>query len=298
MQLVVREAQGPFLTQVIEYGKLQQQLSAAELADIRHKGVLMSVKFADKFYNKYKMHLLEQAAYDVIGVVSLGLAELSEQDVSRALTLLKSAEGLVKPFQKGWSMLVTVSQAVPGRKSLYGDVEEKLVQDISTPPDTDEWHGWASYQQALQDHHRRQALQTLRKQFFHASAIDDLFEHHNLEGLLAEVILYRVVVGPTKVRQDLKQHVRQEPLAERWFQLDYLSLQLEATLAELPEALRQAIRADLGDNFQAALLKTLEFAKKYQQQAQKGASPERLDAFEHQEGMKSPLLGWPQYIEM
>ena len=32
----------------------------------------MSLKFADKYYNKYKMHLLEQAAHDVIGVVSLG----------------------------------------------------------------------------------------------------------------------------------------------------------------------------------------------------------------------------------
>lgn len=78
MQLVIREAnEGPFLTQVLRFGAERELLSAQQLAAIKGKAVLMSLKFADKYYNKYKMHLLEQAAHDVIGVVSLGLQELS-----------------------------------------------------------------------------------------------------------------------------------------------------------------------------------------------------------------------------
>lgn len=78
MQLVIREAnEGPFLTQVLRFGRDNERLSDQQLAAIKGKAVLMSLKFADKYYNKYKMHLLEQAAHDVIGVVSLGLQELS-----------------------------------------------------------------------------------------------------------------------------------------------------------------------------------------------------------------------------
>lgn len=134
MQLIVRDgSNGPFLSQVLNYARAEGLLKPAELAQIKSKAVLMSLKFADKFYNKYKMHLLEQAAYDVIGVVSLGLQELSEKDPARALTLLQAPEGLVKPFQKGWSMLVTVSKKA-GKTSLYGEVAEQLLQSISCPP--------------------------------------------------------------------------------------------------------------------------------------------------------------------
>ncbi len=119
MQLVVRDAnQGPFLTKVLNYAKAEQKLSEAQLEQVKSKAVLMSLKFADKFYNKYKMHLLEQAAHDIIGVASLGLAELSDHDLDKALALLVSPEGIVKPFQKGWSMLSQVSQQTPNRKSL------------------------------------------------------------------------------------------------------------------------------------------------------------------------------------
>ena len=92
----------------------------------------MSLKFADKYYNKYKMHLLEQAAHDVIGVVSLGLQELSQRDPAKALALLQAPEGPIKPFQKGWSMLITVSPKQAGN-SLYGDVDARLLDKISSP---------------------------------------------------------------------------------------------------------------------------------------------------------------------
>ena len=85
MQLVIRDAnQGPFLTQVLRFGRDNERLTEQQLAAIKGKAVLMSLKFADKYYNKYKMHLLEQAAHDVIGVVSLGLQELSARDPAKA----------------------------------------------------------------------------------------------------------------------------------------------------------------------------------------------------------------------
>ena len=91
MQLVIRDAnQGPFLTQVLRFGRDNELLSQQQLAAIKGKAVLMSPKFADKYYNKYKMHLLEQAAHDVIGVVSLGLQELSQRDPAKALALLQA----------------------------------------------------------------------------------------------------------------------------------------------------------------------------------------------------------------
>ena len=298
MQIVLRDQeQGPFLSKVLSFGKEQQLLSNEEVAALKAKAVLMSLKFADKFYNKYKMHLLEQAAHDVVGVVSLGLAELSDHDPARALTLLQGADGVMKPFQKGWSMLVTVSPKQQSRKSLFGDVDEQLLHEISSPPDAEEWHGWQLYQNALLESNRRNAIHLLKQQFFQQQQVDP-FEHFSLEGMLAEVVIYRVVCGHSKVKQDLKQRIRQTDMQERWFNTDYLLLQTEAALAELPTGIADAIRADIGQNFAPAMLKTLQFAAKYREKALAQASPEQLDAFEHKQGMLNPLLGWPQYIEM
>lgn len=134
MQLVIREAnEGPFLTQVLRFGRDNERLSDQQLAAIKGKAVLMSLKFADKYYNKYKMHLLEQAAHDVIGVVSLGLQELSGRDNARALALLQAPEGPIKPFQKGWSMLISVSPKQTGN-SLYGDVDAGCWTRSRAPP--------------------------------------------------------------------------------------------------------------------------------------------------------------------
>ncbi len=298
MQLVVREQnQGPFFSQVLAYGQAEQLLTSVQLAEIKNKAVLMSLKFADKFYNKYKMHLLEQAAHDIIGVVSLGLSEMSGNDLAKALSLLNNADGVVKPFQKGWHMLSTVSAKAGSRKSLYGDVDEQLLRDISSPPDAEEWHGLQQYQQALVESNRRNAIAVVKQSFFYHTQLDP-FEHFSLEGMLAEVIIYRTICSNGKVKQDLKQRIRQIEMQDRWFSADYLMLQTESVLAELPAGIASAIRQDLGDNFGKAMLKTLEFARKYRSLALEDASPEKLDAFEHKQGLQNPLLGWPQYIDM
>lgn len=298
MQLALRDSnQGPFLSKVIAYGQTQGKLSATDLENIKSKAVLMSLKFADKFYNKYKMHLLEQAAHDIIGVASLGLAELSEQDLDRALALLQSPEGIVKPFQKGWSMLSQVSLLNPARKSLYGEVEAQLLADIASPPDAEEWSGLAQYQHALQEWQRRQAIAVLKQTFFYHTQLDP-FEHFNLEGMLAEVVLYRLCCNGDKVKQDLKQRLKNIELQESWFDVTFLQIQTQQTISLLPAGFAAAVQADVGANFAPALLKTLQFAKGYQKLLADNASPERRDAFEHKQGMQNPLLGWPQYIEM
>ncbi|MDP2713540.1 hypothetical protein [Rheinheimera sp.] len=297
MQLMLRDGSfGPFLTQVLHKALADDKLSPAELQQIKSKAVLMSLKFADKFYNKYKMHLLEQAAHDIIGVVSLGLLELSDNDAERALSLLLAPEGVVKPFQKGWNMLSTVSKKT-GKNSLYGDVEEQLLQSIASPPDAEEWSGWAHYQQALKDHRRSQSMQLLQQQFYARTHFDE-FEHFSLEEVLAEIVLYRALTGGDKVRQDLKKRIRTIALQPHWFNDTFFQLQTEATLAELPEANADAIRNDLGQHFIPALLRTLAFAKDYQALAAQDASPEKLDAFEGKQGLTNPLLGWPQYLEL
>jgi hypothetical protein len=298
MQLVVREqGAGPFLSRVLTQALAEQQISPEQLQQIKSKAVLMSLKFADKFYNKYKMHLLEQAAYDVIGITSLGLQALAEGDPELALQLLLNQEGVVKPFQKGWSMLSAVSRKVPGKNSLYGEVDEQLLQQVSSPPDAEDWPGWQAYQQALTEHHRHQAMQLLRQHFYQKQLFDE-FEHFSLEEVLAEVVLYRAICSGDKVRQDLKKRLRQISLAEHWFSETYLTMQTEAVLAGLPAENAAAIRNDLGQHFIPALLRTLQFCREYQKLQQQDASPEKLDAFEHKHGLQSPLLGWPHYLEL
>ncbi|CAM3832346.1 cold adaptation protein AtcC [Rheinheimera salexigens] len=297
MQLMLRDgSNGPFLTQVIVKAQAEQQLDAASLVQLKSKAILMSLKFADKFYNKYKMHLLEQAANDIIGIASLGLRELADNDLDRALTILLAPESIVKPFQKGWSMLSSVSKN-QHTKSLYGDVQQQLVQSISTPPDAEDWFGWQHYQQALREHLQSEARQLLHQQFFIRTQYDE-YEHFGLEDVLAEIVFYRALTSGDKVKHDLKQRLRNITLQPHWFNTHYFAMQTESVYAELPPAIADAIKADLGPHFIPALVRTLEFAKSYQALALEDASPEKLDALESEHGLSNPLLGWPQYLDL
>jgi hypothetical protein len=298
MQLVIRDVnQGPFLSQVLRFGRESEHLSDQQLGQIKGKAMLMSLKFADKYYNKYKMHLLEQAAHDVIGVVSLGLLELSQRDLTRALALLQAPEGPIKPFQKGWSMLISVSTKQPGSNSLYGDVDARLLDKISSPPDVEEWQGWQEYEKALAEHNKARLMSLIDQHFF---ACEN--DHPTMEDKLAEALLYRILCGngsgaaKLKVKQDLKRKLAREiELNEEWYDTDYLAAQLERLLAELPGELIAGLRQELSKGFIPNLLHTLGFVRQYQQLQQENASPEKLDNIEMRAGLKHPLLGWPLY---
>lgn len=296
MQLVLRDVdQGPYLSKVLIQGQADESLSGEQLSQIKSKAILMSLKLADKFYNKYKMHLLEQAAHDVIGVVSLGLMELSHQDQQQAIRLLTTADGVVKCFQKGWSMLSTVSKhKLANGKSLYGDVDKFLLEQVSSPPDTEEWQGFHAYQEALVEYQHQQSIAALMAQFYVQTQYDPL-DFLNLESVLAEAVLYRMLFDNAKVRQDLKKRIAKVTLLDEWFTLEHIELQTQKALAELPAELAETISKDLGKNFAPALLRTLNFAKSYRELLLDGASPERLERFEHKEGLIG-LLGWPLYI--
>jgi hypothetical protein len=297
MQLVIRdENQGPYLSRVLAYGLTEALLSNEQLGQIKAKAILMSLKFADKFYNKYKMHLLEEAAQDVIGIVSIGLMELSDQNQANAIALLLNYDGVVKSFQKGWGMLTKVSQYRLHGKSIYGNVDKILLDQVSSPPDCDEWQGWVCYQDALIEHNRQQSINALLAQFYIAGTFDPM-DHLNLESTLAEAVLYRIFCDGKKVRQDLKRRVARIELEPEWFNLDFIEHQTKTALAELPNELAAAIRLDLGKNFNLALLRTLHFSRSYQALALKNASPERLERLEYKEGLIG-LLGWPLYIDM
>ncbi|MFM5714462.1 hypothetical protein ACET77_09715 [Aeromonas allosaccharophila] len=295
MQLVIRDVnQGPFLTQVLRFGRENERLSDQQLAAIKGKAGLMSLKFADKYYNKYKMHLLEQAAHDVIGVVSLGLLELSQRDTAKALALLQAPEGPIKPFQKGWSMLISVST---GGNSLYGEVDARLLDKISSPPDAEEWQGWQEYEKAQVEHNKVRLMSLIDQHFF---ACEN--DHPTMEDKLAEALLYRILCGngsgaaPLKVKQDLKRKLAREiVLQEEWYDTDYLATQLTLLLAELPSELIAGLRQELSKGFVANLLHTLGFVRQYQLLQKEHASPEKLDNVEMRAGLRHPLLGWPLY---
>jgi hypothetical protein len=298
MQLAIRSSnQGPFLTQVITYGLEQKRLTTEHLEQIKNKAVLMSLKFADKFYNKYKMDLLEQAAQDIIGVASLGLAELSQQDLDKALTVLTSPESIVKPFQKGWSMLSQVSLINTTHKSLYGDVDAHLLANISSAPYEDQWLGLRHYEHALQRWQQDKAITTLKETFFYPGTLDDT-DYFSLESMLAEALIYRICCNGAKVKPDLKHKLKNIELQDIWFEEEFLQTQLQNALNILPNELATTIRADLGKNFILQTINTLKFAKRYQKLLAENATPEKRDAFEYKQSMLHPLLGWPQYLEI
>jgi len=171
------------------------------------------------------------------------------------------------------------------------------LQDLSSPPDSEEWQGLALYQQARTDAFRRTAIKVVKQQFYSQNQLDP-FEHFSVEDMLAEVVLYRLFTGGDKVKADLKKRLRSIELKESWAEVTVLQMQTEQVIQLLPAGYAEAVRADLGDNFIAALQRTVNFAGKYQKLQAEQASPEKLDAFEHKHGMSQPLLGWPQYLDL
>jgi hypothetical protein len=298
MQLAIRDShQGPFLTQVIHYGLAQQRLSAQQLEQIKSKAVLMSLKFADKFYNKYKMDLLERAAEDIIGVASLGLSELSHNNMDAALTLLTSPENIVKPFQKGWSLLSQVSIINANQKSLYVDVDAQLLQQVSSSPYVDQWQGLHHFKQAQSRFLQHQAVAVLKSTFFVGAAFED-GEYFGIEAMFAEAIIYRLCCQGAKVRQDLKHKLKHIIIEDEWINEEVLLSSMKSALALLPSDVAAIVSEDLGAQFVPQLMATLKFAKQYKKLLDDNTTPERRDAFEFKQSLSHPLLGWPQYIEV
>ncbi|PMG40562.1 hypothetical protein [Shewanella sp. 10N.286.52.B9] len=298
MQLALRDNnQGPYFSRVLEYGRNESLLTDEHVTQIKSKAILMSLKLADKFYNKHKMHLLEQAAHDVIGVVSLGLIALTGHEPVGSINLLKTPDGVMKCFQKGWSMLTTVSKHMHGsEQSLYGDINPLLMEKISTPPDTEEWLGWQDYQKALTDHRSQEATQVVLETFYAKTELDPLFSL-GLESVLAEAVLYRIMFDDARVREDMKKRLRRIELDDNWFNVEVIQIHTDRALKLLPDSLAEAIRQDLGKHFYQELLRTLKFAKKYRELALDDASPEKLERYEQKHGLQSVLLGWQDTME-
>ena len=294
MQIVLRDPnQGPFLLKALRFAAEEEILSETELADIKNKAVLMSLKLADKFYNKYKMHLLEQASQDVIGVASLGLMSLAKQDQVKAILLLKKPDGLVKSFQKGWTMLATVSKyKLINAKSVYGEVDQRLMETVSCPADNDEWSGWDIYHDALTEHQKEQAAEAVKSLFFFNPVYDPI-ECQSIEEMFAEAIVYRLFMGAqAKVKKGLKKKLLEVEFQDKWLEADFIRELIDRNLESLPDQLQETIRADLNRHFATSVVKTVKFAQKYREELAKGATPEKLERLEYKQGMVG-LIGWP-----
>ncbi len=294
MQIVLRDPnQGPFLLKALRFAAEEEILSATELADIKNKAVLMSLKLSDKFYNKYKIHLLEQASQDVIGVASLGLMSLAQQDQIKAILLLKKPDGLIKSFQKGWTMLATVSKyKLVNSRSIYAEVDQRLMETVSCPADNDEWAGWDVYQDALSEHQKEQAAEAVKGLFF-LDPLYDPIECQSIEDMFAEALIYRLLIGSqAKVRKGLKKKLTQVEFEAKWFEETFITELIDRNLESLPEQLQETIRNDLNRHFASSIVRTMKFAQKYTDELLKGATPEKLERMEHKQGMIG-LIGWP-----
>ncbi len=62
-------------------------------------------------------------------------------------------------------MLITVSPKQAGN-SLYGDVDARLLDKISSPPDVEEWQGWQEYEKALTEHNKSRLMELIDQHFF------------------------------------------------------------------------------------------------------------------------------------
>ena len=193
-------------------------------------------------------------------------------------------------------MLISVSPKQTGN-SLYGDVDARLLDKISSPPDVEEWQGWQEYEKALTEHNKVRLMGLIDQHFFACES-----DHPTMEDKLAEALLYRILCGkgsgaaPLKVKQDLKRRLAREiELDEAWYDTAHLTTQLALMLAELPADMAAALRQELSPGFVPNLLHTLGFVRQYQQQQRENASPEKLDNFEMRAGLRHPLLGWPLY---
>ncbi|MBE8168045.1 MAG: hypothetical protein HAW66_06735, partial [Shewanella sp.] len=100
--------------------------------------------------------------------------------------------------------------------------------------------------------------------------------------------------GKSKVKEDLKKKISGITFEPQWFTDEFVQESKDRMLISLPEQLQQTLIEDLNVKFNFAIIRTLKFAQKYQQQMIDGASPEKLERLEHKEGMVG-LLGWPLY---
>ena len=83
-------------------------------------------------------------------------------------------------------MLITVSPKQAGN-SLYGDVDARLLDKISSPPDVEEWQGWQEYEKALTEHNKSRLMELIDQ---HALRADILIAHNISNGILAPIAFF------------------------------------------------------------------------------------------------------------
>lgn len=289
----------PFLTRVIALSKKEGLLNSEELSTLKSRAAMMTVKFADKYYNQFKYHSLERAAQDIVGVSSIGLVALSNHDEKKAAALLQDPNGIVTAFQKGWTMLNKIWTSPFGVSSIYQDVDERLLDQISTPAGADDWPGWQCYQTEEFSYHRSQVVCTLWRTFFDDIVLRNcniqmqMSSLYNAEEVLAQVLVYAIVLGEPKVTGALKHHVAFGNRAYHDFSKADIEEKLGQLLSLLPAEISEVIRVDMTESFITQIQQTLQFCKLYKENVDKGLSFVNMLDFEEDYLVCHNLLGWP-----
>ncbi len=190
-------------------------------------------------------------------------------------------------------MLAAVSKyKLINAKSVYGEVDQRLMETVSCPADNDEWTGWDVYQDALTEHQKEQAAEAV-KSLFYFNPVYDPIECRSIEEMFAEAIVYRLLMGAqAKVKKGLKKKLLQVEFQEKWLEEDFIRELINKNLDSLPEQLQETIRADLNRHFASSIVKTVKFAQKYREELAKGTTPEKLERMEYKQGIAG-LIGWP-----
>lgn len=289
----------PFLTRVIALGRKEGLLSTEQLTALKGRAALMTVKFADKYYNQFKYHSLERAAQDIVGVSSIGLIALADHDEHKAVTLLKEPNGIVTAFQKGWTMLNKIWTSPFGVSSIYQDVDERLLDIISTPADTDDWPGWQCYQTEEFSYHRSQVVCTLWRTFFDDVVLRNcgmqmqMSSLYNAEEVLAQVLVYYLVLGEPRVTGALKHHVAFGVRAYQSISRDDIEFALAQLLERVPKPIAEVIRVDMTESFITQIQQTLQFCALYKEKVDAGLGFMDMLSFEEDYLVCHNLLGWP-----
>lgn len=135
------------LFRALEYGIKTNLKDDTLLNRCKKEGADMSYVFAKRYYNVVFEANLRHASHCVLGIINIGLIELSRNQVVKAANLI-SERGLVGIFREGWSRILNLVQYAKStdqfnQKTRY-EWEKDFSDSFSAEPDKN-WIGYDEY---------------------------------------------------------------------------------------------------------------------------------------------------------
>lgn len=137
-----------FLFQVMEYGFDKKLFDEIFLNNFKKQGMQMSFAFAKRYYSVVYEAYLRQASHCVLGIMNIGLLEISEKNMNDATGFLLQ-KGYVGAFREGWTRVSDLaSYASNSEKNTHKtefEWERDFSESFSAEPGR-EWIGYDEYQ--------------------------------------------------------------------------------------------------------------------------------------------------------